>query len=87
MYGTGGRVDIEDYAAQLVEDWAEDAHKLGCERELHHVPAIVREDSGTDRQLDLFRLRRLRGDTEQEAVRAVVDLVIAETRQGVGADA
>ncbi len=87
MNSAEGRVDIEDYAARLVEDLAEDAHKLGCERELRHVLTIVREGSGADRQLDLFRLRRLEGDTEQEALRAVVDLVIAETRKGVRADA
>ena len=87
MNSAEGRVDIEDYAARLVEDLVEDAHKLGCERELRHVLTIVREGSGADRQLDLFRLRRLEGDTQQEALQAVVDLVIAETRKGVGADA
>ena len=87
VYGTEGRVDIEDYTARLVEDLAEDAHELGCERELGHVLTIVREGSGADRQLDLFRLRRLEGDTKQEALQAVVDLVIAETRGGVGPDA
>ena len=87
LYGAEERVDIEDYASRLVEDLAEDAHKLGCERELGHVLTIVREGSGADRQLDLFRLRRLEGDTEQEALRAVVDQVIAETREGVGPDA
>ena len=84
VYGTEGRVDIEDYATRLVEELAEDAHELGCERELRHLLAIVREGSGADRQLDLFRLRRLEGDTGLEALRAVVDLVIAETREGVG---
>ena len=87
VHGTEGRVDIEDYATRLVEDLAEDAHELGCERELGHVLSIVREGSGADRQLDLFRLRRLEGDTKQEALQAVVDLVIAETRGEVGPDA
>ena len=82
-----GRVDIADYAARLVEDLVEDAHELGCERELGQVPTIIREGSGADRQLDHFRLRRLEGDTQEEALRAVVDLVIAETREGVGAGA
>ncbi len=84
--GGEGRVDIEDYAARQVEDLAEDAHALGCERELGHVLTVIREGSGADRQLDHFRLRRLEGDNQEEALRAVVDLVIAETRQGVGAD-
>ena len=84
--GDGGRVDIGDYAARLVDDLADDARALGCEPELRHVLTIIREGSGADRQIDHFRLRRLEGDTEEEALRAVVDLVIAETREGIEAD-
>ncbi len=85
--GDGGRVDIEDYAARLVDDLADDARALGCEQELRHVLTIIREGSGADRQIDHFRLRRLEGDSEEEALRAVVDLVIAETREGIEVDA
>ena len=83
--GSGGRVDIEDYAARVVEELAGDAHDLGCEQELRHVLIIIRDGSSADRQLDHFRLRRLEGDTEEEALRAVVDLVVAETREGIDA--
>ena len=86
MDGAEGRVDIEDYAARLVEDLSEDARELGCDEELRNVLTIIREGSGADRQLDHFRLRRLEGDTKEEALRAVVDLMIAETREGVDAD-
>ncbi len=85
--GTGGRVDIEDHAARLVDDLTDDARALGCEKELRHVLTIIREGSGADRQIDHFRLRRLEGDTGEEALRAVVDMVIAETREGIVADA
>ncbi len=85
--GTGGRVDIEDHAARLVDDLTDDARALGCEKELRHVLTIIREGSGADRQIDHYRLRRLEGDTGEEALRAVVDMVIAETREGIVADA
>ena len=85
--GTGGRVDIEDHAARLVDDLTDDARALGCEKELRHVLTIIQEGSGADRQLDHYRLRRLEGDTGEEALRAVVDMVIAETREGIVADA
>ena len=42
---------------------------------------IVRAGAGADRQVDLFRLLRLEGATPDEALRAVVDLVIRETKQ------
>ena len=81
--GSVGRVDIEDHAAALVEQLDGDARALGCEPELRHVLDIIRDGTGADRQIDHFRLRRLEGDTEEEALRSVVDLVVAETREGI----
>ncbi len=80
----GGRKDIEDSAAELVEELAGDARALGCEQELRHTLTIIRQGAGADRQIDLFRLRRVEGDTDHQALRAVVDLVIEETREGIG---
>ena len=81
----GGRIDIDEYVDQLVSELAEDAAALDCEQELQGVTEIIGRGAGADRQLDLFRLRRLEGDTIPEALCAVVDLVIAETREGVNA--
>ncbi len=83
----GGRLDIRDYAAALVETLAADAQALGCEDEMRHALTIIDEGSGADRQIDHFRLRRLDGASAEEALRAVVDLVVAETRTGLEADA
>ena len=80
----GGRMDIDDYTAQLVEDLGEDARALGCHAELRRATEIVREGTGADRQVDHFRLRRLEGDTEAEALRSVVRLAAAETKEGIG---
>ena len=82
-----GRVDIEERAAALVELLADDARVLGCETELRHVLDVIRDGAGADRQIDHFRLRRLEGDTDDEALRSVVDLAIAETREGIDAGA
>ena len=78
-----GRVDIYDDAAALIEELAPDASALGCEAEMRRVMTIIREGTGADRQVDLYRLRRLEGDSEEEALRRVVDLVLAETREGI----
>ena len=75
----GERIDINDQLTALVNDLAEDAQALGCEQELRHALAIIREGSGADRQLDTFRLRRLEGDSTEQALRAVTDFVIKET--------
>ena len=75
----GGKVDIDDYAQGLVEELADDAKALHCEAELSRVLDIVRFGSSSDRQIDCYRLRCLEGDSEQEALQAVVDLVAEET--------
>ena len=75
----GGRIDINDCLSALVDELAEDAQALGCEAELRHSLTIIREGASADRQLDHFRLRRLEGDSTEQAVRAVTDLVIQET--------
>jgi len=80
----GGRADIDEITAALVEDLAEDAHALGCEADLRRATAIIRAGTGADRQIDLYRLRRLEGDSEIDALRAVVDAAVVETREGLG---
>ncbi|MCY4476493.1 MAG: carboxylate-amine ligase [Gammaproteobacteria bacterium] len=79
----GGRSDIGDLVAQLVETLGEDAEALDCERELRHALDIVANGSGADRQTDHFRLRILEGDSDREALVSVVDQILAETRRGI----
>ncbi len=81
----GGRTDIGDLVGSLVEDLVEDAEALDCVSELRHALTIVREGSSADRQIDHYRLRRLEGATEAEAVRSVVDLICDETRAAADA--
>lgn len=83
----GGRMDIDEVTTALVEELTDDAAALGCEPELRRAVTIIREGTGADRQIDLFRLRRLEGDSEAEALRAVVDAAVAETKEGLGLDA
>lgn len=79
----GGRTDIGDLVTQLVDVLHQDAEALDCEPELHHALNIVNYGSGADRQTDHFRLRILEGDSDQEALLAVADQILAETRSGI----
>ena len=78
-----GRLDIDEYAGTLVDELADDAKALNCEDELRHLLDLIRYGTGSDRQIDHYRLRRLEGDSEEEALRAVVDLVVEETGSGL----
>ena len=79
----GGREDIDDSVSRLVDEVAEDAEALDCTRELAGVRQIVLEGAAADRQIDLYRLRRLEGDSEQQALHAVIDLMAGESRAGL----
>ena len=79
----GGRIDIAEEVEALVEELADDAQALGCENELRHSLKIVREGASADEQIDLYRLLRLDGATEREALRAIVDLLVKQTGAGV----
>ena len=68
------RVDIEDIVTDLVEELVSDDRAL----------AIIREGTSTDRKVDLFRLLRLEGDTEEAALHRVFDLLLAETWEDIG---
>ncbi len=77
------RQDIGDIVHWLTAQLAEDARALECEAELQRLDTIIRNGSSADRQMDLFRLRRLEGDSEQQALVAVVDALIDETCEGL----
>ena len=79
----GGRTDIADLVAQLVESLSEDAGALDCEQELQHALHIVAYGSGADRQTDHYRLRLLEGDSNRQALLSVVDRIIGETGEGI----
>ena len=79
----GGRADIADMVARLVDDLAADARALDCEDELQHILDIIREGASADRQIDCYRLRLLDGATNEEALRSVVDMTLAETAAGM----
>lgn len=81
----GGRLDIDEITTALVRELAEDTRALGCEAEAERAIAIIREGTGADRQIDLYRLRRLEGDSAADALRAVVDDAVAATREGLDA--
>ena len=74
-------VDIEDSSQELVACLREDADALRCRSDLDHIAHIIRYGSSADRQEDVYRQRRVDGASHSEALKAVVDAVIAETER------
>ncbi len=74
-----GRVDVEDLVEELIEELDEDIEALACRAEIDHARKIIREGTSADRQLDLYRLRLLEGDSVELAEEKVVDLLLSDT--------
>ena len=78
-HGGGGRVDVTEIVHELASTLADDARALGCEAALARTERIVAEGGSADRQEDVYRQAMLDGADTEEALRSVVDSVIAET--------
>ena len=72
---------IGDRTATLAEELAEHADALQCEAQIAHAIEIGHTGSSADRQEDTYREAKLTGAGENEALRAVVDHIRAETER------
>ena len=84
-FGKGELVDFAGLVDELIELVHEDAERLDCVAELEHAREIVARGTSADRQLEVFRAARDAGADTQEALRAVVDHLIADTVNGLDA--
>ena len=81
-----GRMECLHVLEELQEQLADDACALGCEAELQHALTLARNGTCADQQLDLYRRRRQEGDSHQQALRHVVDLLLTRTKEHVVED-
>lgn len=79
-----GRTDIDDYTKLLCDQLLDDAHALNCVEELYGCCKIIREGSGADRQIDLYRMEKLNGKTHDEALQSVINQIVEDTQAGLG---
>ena len=73
--------------AELLDDVlglvAEDAEALGCVEELASVRDIVSRGTSAHRQLKAYELAQAAGSNKEECLRAVVDMLVADTADGL----
>jgi carboxylate-amine ligase len=78
-FGEGALVPFPTLLEELFDLVAEDAAYFGCAKEIAYARTIVRRGTSADRQLARFDQVKELGGTEQAALVAVVDDLIAET--------
>jgi carboxylate-amine ligase len=79
----GAVVPFEDLLDELMSLIAEDAEALGCSEELASVRNILQRGTSAHRQLKDYELERAAGASEEDALKAVVDTLIADTAKGL----
>ncbi len=82
-FGKGRLVDCADLVEEIVALLAEDARHFGCVAELEHARRIIAHGTSAHRQRAVYRMALAAGHPPAEALRDVVDMLIAETGMGV----
>ncbi len=78
-FGKGELVPFADLVEELLVLLSEDAEALGCAAEIAHARTIVQRGTSADRQVACFERLMAQGATREEALKGVVDHLIAET--------
>jgi glutamate---cysteine ligase / carboxylate-amine ligase len=78
----GELVDFATLLDELIALVSEDAEALGCAREVQHARTILARGTSAHRQLAIYDEARQRGASDREALRAVVNFLVAETAAG-----
>jgi carboxylate-amine ligase len=81
-FGLGEITRFEELVEEILELLREDAEFFGCEQELGHMRTIIREGTSAHRQVRVYEQALAEGMAHEEALRAVVDLLIEETLIG-----
>jgi carboxylate-amine ligase len=81
-FGKSALVPFHELIDELVELLRPDAEELGCVPEIEHARIIAREGTSAARQLERFQQSIADGNSTDDALRDVVDLLIQETLEG-----
>lgn len=81
-FGKGELVAFSTLIEELIGLVAAEARLLGCEREVEHARRIVAEGTSADRQVGVLQNALAAGASRDDAMRAVVDMLVAETVAG-----
>ena len=82
-FGMGELIPYGELIDELIELVSRDADELGCTAEVEHAREIVARGTSADSQLQVFREAQAAGADHEEALRAVVDLLIRDSVAGV----
>jgi len=74
-FGRETEVDARSLLNELLEFVSTEVNELGSEKEMAHIERIMREGTGADRQLAVWK--------RTQDMKTVVDHIVAETYEGL----
>ncbi|MDE0188341.1 MAG: carboxylate-amine ligase [bacterium] len=78
-FSRGALVPFPDLVEEIIALVQPDAEALGCTEEIEHIRTICRRGTSADRQLAVYNQALASGATDDEAIKAVVEALIADT--------
>ena len=82
-FAKGKIVPFDELLDEILELTSEDAEALGCEAEVANVRQILGRGTSAHRQLKAHELALAAGSSNEDALKAVVDTLIADTADGL----
>ena len=82
-FAKGKVVPFEILLQEILDLTADDAEALGCKSELATIRDILSRGTSAHRQLKAHELATAAGKSSDEALKAVVDTLIADTAEGL----
>jgi len=82
-FGRGQIIPYADLFEEMMELIREDAEALGCVREVDHARKIVQHGTSAHRQIAVYEKSLAAGKSVEEALSAIVDMLIEDTMYGV----
>lgn len=82
-FGRGELVPYGDLLEEIIEVVTPAAEEMGCLDQVRHARTILTEGTSADRQLRVYDAAVAAGTEPEEAFRAVVDLLVEDTRRGL----
>ena len=82
-FGRGEVVAYAELLEEIIELLREDARHFGCLGEIEAARDVLERGTSANREVACYQAALAAGNSEQDALNAVVDQIIAETAQGI----
>jgi carboxylate-amine ligase len=79
----GAVIPFDELLDEMLGLIAEDAEALDCLAEIGHIREILSRGTSAHRQLKTYEIARAAGDDTGAALKAVVDMLIEDTAEGL----